>query len=167
MSAAVLKKLNAKFDYWAQKNKLVIRIITFLLGFYVKTIIKKYWATINKIPDAENPVLEIGGLANERLEDEFKGALVSPGGVTEWKKTLARYCLLSWTMCYNTISQPIAAKLGKGNQLIDKGLLTHEELTALVVSIPKDLKRIQFAFVRDPTPRIHTTWPTSHLIYGL
>ena len=128
------KDVKVKFGEWGKKSKLIIRIITFLLGFYVSTIFKQYRSKIDTIPDAENPVLEIGGLANERTEDAFKGELVSPVGVTEWKRTMARYCLLSWTMCFNTISQPLASKLGTGDQLIEKGLLTKEELTALMVS---------------------------------
>merc|ERR1712130_64821 len=126
------KDIKVKFEEWNQKSKLIIRIITFLLGFYVSTIFKQYVRKINTIPDAENPVLEIGGLANEKTEDAFKEELVSPVGVTEWKRTLARYCLLSWTTCYNTISQPLASKLGTGDQLIEKGLLTKEELAALM-----------------------------------
>jgi hypothetical protein len=126
------KDIKVKFGEWGDKSKLIIRIITFLLGFYVSTIFKQYRSKIDTIPDAENPVLEIGGLANERTEDTFKEELVSPVGVTEWKRTMARYCLLSWTMCFNTISQPLASKLGTGDQLIEKGLLTKEELTALV-----------------------------------
>ena len=31
------------------------------------------------MPDAENAILEIGGLANERAEEKFKDDLVSPG----------------------------------------------------------------------------------------
>ena len=133
-SPSCYKDIKVKFKEWGEKSKLIIRIITFLLGFYVSTIFKQYRSKIDTIPDAENPVIEIGGLANERTDDAFKGELVSPGGVTEWKRTVARYCLLSWTMCFNTISQPLASKLGTGDQLIEKGLLTKEELIALVVS---------------------------------
>ena len=132
-NANCYKDVKVKFGEWGKKSKLIIRIITFLLGFYVSTIFKQYRSKISTIPDAENPVLEIGGLANERTEDAFKGELVSPVGVTEWKRTMARYCLLSWTMCFNTISQPLASKLGTGDQLIEKGLLTKEELAALMV----------------------------------
>merc|ERR1712223_2338153 len=122
----------AKSGMWRARSKLIIRIITFLLGFYAKTIWKQYQSKISKVPDAENAILEIGGLTNERAEEKFKEDLVSPGGVLEWKKTVSRYCLLSWTMCFNTISNPLAAKLGTGHQLIEKGLITNEELTALV-----------------------------------
>jgi len=130
--APCYKDAQAKFGMWRARSKLIIRIITFLLGFYAKTIWKQYQSKISKVPDAENAILEIGGLTNERAEEKFKDDLVSPGGVLEWKKTVSRYCLLSWTMCFNTISNPLAAKLGTGDQLIEKGLITEEELTALV-----------------------------------
>merc|ERR1719350_1337221 len=129
--APCYKDAQAKFGMWGARSKLIIRIITFLLGFYAKTIWKQYQSKISKVPDAENAILEIGGLTNERAEEKFKDHLVSPGGVLEWKKTLSRYCLLSWTMCFNTISNPLAAKLGTGDQLIEKGLITEEELAAL------------------------------------
>ena len=143
------KYIKVKFDEWGKKSKLIIRIITFLLGFYVSTIFKQYRRKITTIPDAENPVLEIGGLAKEKTEDAFKGELVSPVGVTEWKRTLARYCLLSWTMCFNTISQPLSSKLGTGDQLIEKGLITKEELAALMVNpgyfISQDLQLVEYS----------------------
>ena len=133
-SPSCYKDIKVKFKEWGEKSKLIIRIITFLLGFYVSTIFKQYRSKIDTIPDAENPVIEIGGLANERTDDAFKEELVSPGGVTEWKRTVARYCLLSWTMCFNTFSQALAAKCGTVKDLERRGLITKDEIAALQVS---------------------------------
>ena len=60
--------------------------------------------------------------------------LTSPAAVAEAKKMVARYCLLSWTMCFNTFSQPLAETCGTAKDLESRGLITKEEIAALQVS---------------------------------
>ena len=108
----------------------MIRIITFLLGFYVSSLLKRYWTKVSRVPDAEDALVALGGLTTEKAEEVTK--VTSPGGVNEAKKMVARYCLLAWTMCFNTFSQPLAENFGRVDQLVEKGLLTEEEQAQLL-----------------------------------
>ena len=49
------------------------------------------------------------------------------------KKRLVRYCLLSWTMCLTSISQPFENKMNTSQDYIKKGLINQAELEALKV----------------------------------
>ena len=60
-------------------------------------------------------------------------AVTSATGVLEARKMVARYCLLAWTMCYNTFRGPLADEYSTTGQLLDKGLLQDRERTALQV----------------------------------
>lgn len=108
----------------------MIRIITFLLGFYVSSLLKRYWTKVSRVPDAEDALVALGGLTTEKAEEVTK--VTSPSGVNEAKKMVARYCLLAWTMCFNTFSQPLAENFGRVDQLVEKGLLTEEEQAQLL-----------------------------------
>ena len=62
-----------------------------------------------------------------------QNAVTSATGELEARKMVARYCLLAWTMCYNTFKGPLALEFGTAGQLLEKGLLQDRELTALQV----------------------------------
>ena len=82
-------------------------------------------------PDAKSPQLMLGGLV--RHNPKAQTALTSVTGVLEARKMVARYCLLSWTMCYNTFRGPLDRACGTSGQLLERGLLQARELTALQV----------------------------------
>ena len=84
------------------------------------------------IPDAKSPQLMLGGLVRHD-PGQAPTAVTSVTGVLEARKMVARYCLLSWTMCYNTFKGPLARDCGTSGQLLERGLLQARELTALQV----------------------------------
>ena len=95
---------------------------------------------MNSIPDAEGPQVMLGGLIKPD-PDQPQDSLTSPGAVLEAQKMVARYCLLAWTMCFSTFSQPLERSFssepeGKfsARELIKKGLLREEELRVLQVT---------------------------------
>ena len=57
------------------------------------------------------------------------------------KKKLARYCLLSWTLCMASISKPLNDKFNTAQQFLEKKLLTQSELNALKVTIKITLNK--------------------------
>ena len=88
---------------------------------------------MNNIPDAESPQLMLGGLVTSD-PSKPKASLTSPYGALEARKMVARYCLLSWTLCFNTFSTPIRVSFGTPSKLIAKGLLKERELKSLQVT---------------------------------
>ena len=134
---ACRKQTEASFKQWNENSSLFLKLFTFLIGFYVSNIVSRWWAKVRSIPEVENPLLVLSGLVIPSGREDESGpnqnrlSLKSPCGVTEIKKIIARYCLLSWTMCFNTFSQRLAEKFGKGEQLKEKRLLTQEEFECL------------------------------------
>ena len=88
---------------------------------------------VRSVPKVENPSMVLSALTWEDAKVKEED-LTSPAAVAEAKKMVARYCLLSWTMCFNTFSQPLAETCGTAKDLESRGLITKEEIAALQVS---------------------------------
>jgi len=110
----------------------ITKLITFLLGFYVSNIINRWWNKVRSVPKVENPSMVLSALTWENSNAKVE-ELTSPAAVAEAKKMVARYCLLSWTMCFNTFSKPLAEKCGTAKDLEQRGLITKDEIAALQV----------------------------------
>ena len=93
-----------------------------------------YSSQVQGIPDPKGAQMLLGGLVRDNPAQEDPTAVTSPTGVVEAQKMISRYCLLSWTMCYNTFRGPLAKKKGTSKQLLDMGLLHDRELLKLQVT---------------------------------
>jgi hypothetical protein len=51
-----------KFTRWQAKTKLITSLLTFLLGFYVSDITRRWWVKVVGIPNIKTPQLILGGL---------------------------------------------------------------------------------------------------------
>ena len=105
------------------------RYLTFILGFYVGQMIKRWWEQVKCLPDVDSITNVMAGF----IQLEFKDDVKAKDAALELKKKIVRYCLLSWTMCLAVISPPLHEKFKIGENYIEKGLLTEKELLALQV----------------------------------
>eukprot|EP00092_Neocalanus_flemingeri_P011927 GFUD01012859.1.p1 GENE.GFUD01012859.1~~GFUD01012859.1.p1 ORF type:complete len:435 (-),score=93.53 GFUD01012859.1:908-2068(-) len=121
-----VKRTKDYFKNWAAHFSTMTRLLTFLLGFYVSTICKRWWDQVSKLPDADNLGLVLGGLVWAQSEAEADAA-------RDFKKTILRYTHLSWTMCLARISTPLSNKFSSAQEYIDKKLLTKSEAEALKI----------------------------------
>ena len=106
------------------------RYLTFILGFYVGQMIKRWWDQVKSIPYIDSITNCMAGFVQLEFKDEESKAKVA---ALELKKKVVRYCLLSWTMCLASISPPLKEKFKIGENYIEKGLITEKELIALQV----------------------------------
>ena len=125
--------------------------LTFLLGFYVSRIVACWWNQVCGIPDIDNTVLMFAGLAstenhkfslplqnvdtNQNTETSEDSTNDFPRAVLEAEKMIARYGLLSWTLCYNSISPIFRKEFGTFDALKKKKLLHAREETELRVGM--------------------------------
>ena len=116
------------------------RLVTFFMGFYVSMIARRWWDQVSKLPDAEVICLALGGLV--WTKEESKTASRQAG--LHFKKTIARYALLSWSMCLAKVSSRLKTKLTTAKDYIEKGLLTENEALILKVQNPMLLELIMF-----------------------
>ena len=108
------------------------RYLTFILGFYVGQIIKRWWDQGKSLPYIDSITNCMAGFVQLEFKDDEKSKDSSLG----LKKTIVRYCLLSWTMCLAPLSPPLQEKFksnNPGEKYIEKGLITIRELKALQV----------------------------------
>ena len=104
-------------EEYSKRHVEVTKILTFFLGFYVATMMKRWWDQISSLPDITPVAMALNGWVQP-----LPNSLVL-------KKTILRYCLLS----YNSVMIQItgSAKNDK-NMAMDapkeKGLLLPEEL---------------------------------------
>jgi len=119
------------FDRWAIQEKTMSRLITFLIGFYVSSNVRRWWEQVSRLPDADNLSMILGGLVWAQSEP----GPASPEAALHLKKTIVRYGLLSWTMCLTRISSPLMNRFSSAQDYIDKNLLTRREADALKLDL--------------------------------
>jgi len=130
------------FQHIHRELKPLLPLITFLISFYISNIVRRWWGKVRTVPEVENPLLILAGLLT-RDQKAAPNSLKSAETVTEVKKMVCRYCLLAWTMCFNSISQPLRKEYGSGRKLIEKKMLRESEKDALRLDeVPADCVRI-------------------------
>ena len=136
-------RIKDKFTVWGMHYNTATGILTFLLGFYVSTVVSNWWTKVTTIPDPGSILMMLGGLTEDISDIPYNSevSLTNPETVIEVKKMIGRYCLLSWTMCYNTVSPALVNKFGSVDNLVKKGLLMEREVAALQVILifPPDI----------------------------
>ena len=149
---------------WAAQEPLFTRLLTFLIGFYVSFTIKQWWSQVTSIPRIDNICLKMEGFmscANEKHEGDvfLKEGLT----VTELKKTVARYCLLSWAMCMSMVSAPLRKKLDDPKNFNFKHLLTYDEYQELATAKSSKGSNVQEGDVWKKKWTIPLLWANSML----
>jgi len=103
------------------------KYLTFILGFYVGQMIKRWWDQVKSLPDIDSITNCLAGFVQLEFDDNQK----AQDNALRLKKKVVRYCLLAWTMCLAAISPPLHQKFESGDKYIQKGLMRKGELKAL------------------------------------
>lgn len=97
------------------------RDLTFLLGFYVTTIAKRWWDQFSHLPVPDNLAIYLSGvIVNPRQED-----------IQALKMTLMRLAMASWILCLKRFSPRLKDQFPNLEAIQQSGLLTLEEVTKL------------------------------------
>jgi len=121
-------EFEAIVDFFNRNVTPLSKDLTFLLGFYVSQIVKRWWSQYSSLPNPDSLALLCHGLVD----------FSSPEGLN-WAKKLMRYVMLSYVLCLRRISKAlmgIGKRAGQGmfpdNQsLIEAGLATRKELAQI------------------------------------
>jgi len=92
--------------------------LTFLLGFYVSMVAKRWWDQVALIPEIDQLATLLGGLV-----------MVGPENTEQalnFKKTVLRHCLLSYLLLMRKISKGLRATFNSVDTVRDKGLVTEK-----------------------------------------
>lgn len=100
------------FDSWTKEIPL-----TFLLGFYVAMIIRRWWDCCQLISWPDHLLYNVSALI--RGNDPETRII---------RKTIARYAILSSVLAWRSISLRVLTRYPTDEHLLDSGLITKEEL---------------------------------------
>jgi len=91
--------------------------LTFLLGFYVSLVVKRWWEQYCKLPWPDNVAIYLRGLLNAGEGDRAK--LV--------RRTIIRYCMLSYILCIRRLSVRLRKRFPTMDVIIKTGLVRKDE----------------------------------------
>ncbi|EYC00250.1 hypothetical protein Y032_0117g695 [Ancylostoma ceylanicum] len=100
------------FDSWTKEIPL-----TFLLGFYVAMIIRRWWDCCQLISWPDHLLYNVSALIRG---NDAETRII--------RKTIARYAILSSVLAWRSISLRVLTRYPTDDHLLDSGLLTKEEL---------------------------------------
>ena len=85
----------------AVAHKSYVKVITFVLGFYVATMMRRWWSQISKLPDITQVAMALNGFVqpNPADPDEMTKA-------RKLKKDILRYCMLSYSLLMIEMTRP-------------------------------------------------------------
>jgi len=105
--------------YFGKKLSYVGKDMVFLLGFFVKQIVARWWTTWEAVP-LPDPVNLI---CHSLVEKTPRGK--------QWASRINRYCLLSYVLCLRRISRALQRMFPSDQSLTDCGLVQAKELEFL------------------------------------
>ncbi|KAK6737529.1 hypothetical protein RB195_019936 [Necator americanus] len=100
------------FDSWTKEIPL-----TFLLGFYVAMIIRRWWDCCQLISWPDHLLYNVSALIRG---NDAETRII--------RKTIARYAILSSVLAWRSISLRVLTRYPTDEHLLDSGLITKEEL---------------------------------------
>ena len=114
------------------KEALFSKILTLLLGFYVAFTVERWWRQVSLLPRMDPICLTLEGcMWWDPGKNESEVFIEKDLNVIQFKKTIARYCLLSFTMCMSTISKPLRKKFRRPRDFNKALLLSIDEYNIL------------------------------------
>ena len=98
--------------------------ITFLLGFYVSLVVKRWWEQYCKLPWPDTIAIYVAGLVvGEEREKTVRARMV--------KRTVLRYCILSYILAIRKISSRLRKKFPDMRSLVRTGILHPDEASKI------------------------------------
>ena len=103
--------------------------MTFLLGFYVSNIVKRWWDTYKSLPWPDSLVAISHALVDFKNERSM-----------EFCQTILRYCMLSYILCIRRLSKALQKMFPNDKSLIKAKVATRKEL--LLIEKQGELGRV-------------------------
>ena len=104
--------------------------LTFLLGFYVSLVVKRWWEQYVKLPwPDEVATLLKAGITEKTAEEESEEG----GANLRIRRTVIRYMMLSYVLCLRRISSKVRSKYPDMDSLLASRLIRVDEVTYLAI----------------------------------
>lgn len=100
--------------------------LTFLLGFYVSLVVKRWWEQYVKLPWPD----EVATLLKAGITKDLEGD--EEGENQRIRRTVVRYLMLSYVLCLRRISSKVRKEYPGMECLVASGLLRKDEVGFLI-----------------------------------
>ena len=122
----------AKFESWKQMEKDFTKVLTLFIGFLVSLSVRNWFLQVKTVPQLDSVLIQINHFVwvdTSKNPNDFKVKI----GLTpdEFRKTIVRYFLLSWTMCMSRMCVRMNKTLGNQYAMNEKRLLLKREFDEL------------------------------------
>jgi len=91
--------------------------LTFLLGFYVSLVVRRWWEQYCKLPWPDSIAIFLRGLVTGGQGDQARMV----------RRTVVRYCLLSYILCIRRLSVRLRKRFPTMRDLIRTGIIRSDE----------------------------------------
>jgi len=120
---------------WTRVNSQQLPL-TFLLGFYVSLVVKRWWEQYIKLPWPD----EVASYLKVSItkDDEKDSSEVDSQTI---RQTIMRYCLLSYVLCLRRISSLVRHHYKDMDQIVETGLARADEMARIGEEEEEDLQR--------------------------
>ena len=99
--------------------------ITFFLGFYVAFLISRWWQQVSAVPKLDTLCNQLNAHIHFSFQDKTNRKNIKCE--KKFKRRIARYCLLGWTMCLSDLNANIGKVFTSKSNYLKKGLITIKE----------------------------------------
>ena len=120
MSEGSKREFESVVQYFDTNLGSIQKDLTFLLGFYVSNIVRRWWTQYQLLPWPDTIVLLSHGLVNFQAEKSV-----------EFCQTVMRYGMLSYILCIRRLSKALRALFPDNETLIKAKVATKKELNIL------------------------------------
>ena len=122
----------AKFMSWKKMEQNFTKVLTLFIGFLVSLSVRNWFLQVKMVPQLDSVLIQMDHFVwvdTSKNPNDFKVKM----GLTpeEFRKTIIRYFLLSWTMCMSRMCGKMNEALGHHIAMNKKRLLLKREFEEL------------------------------------
>ena len=122
----------AKFMSWKKMEQNFTKVLTLFIGFLVSLSVRNWFLQVKMVPQLDSVLIQMNHFVwvdTSKNPNDFKVKI----GLTpnEFRKTIVRYFLLSWTMCMSRMCNKMNSTLGNQYAMNEKSLLLKREFDEL------------------------------------
>ena len=116
------------FDVFKNAEQRFSQLLIWLLGVYVAVTARRFWRQVSSIPRMDSLCITLNGVIwLDPSKKEEKVEIIRGMTVKQFKMTIVRLFLLSWTMAFSNISPRLKRSFQDAKYYNDKRLLTRTE----------------------------------------
>jgi len=130
-----------KLIFWVRKNSGSLPL-TFLLGFYVSLVVKRWWEqyVVLPWPDEVATYLKVAITKNPEPKETKDKETVENDNL-RIRRTIMRYCLLSYVLCLRRISSLVRRDYPDMDHLVTTGMVREDEAERIGEEDPEDMQK--------------------------